>query len=460
MSLRYGTILLLAAVWTAPLRGQESTGTVTGRVTDQVSQQPIRGANVTLAGKAAQSRDDGRYVLTGVPAGTDTLRVTLIGFAPAGPRGDGLDRPGARARPADERPGGEPGRDGGGRLRRAAAGNITGAVTRSPPRSSTRAASSARTELIQNKVAGVQVVDNNEPGGGISIRIRGATSVNASSEPLYVIDGVPIGTGAGGGLSAGRNPLNFLNPDDIESITVLRDASAAAIYGANAANGVVLITTKNGHATGPQFEYSGSVSASSDHPAARHAERGRSSGPRSSSTRRRTCAQLGIANTDWFDQIDRTGDRPGAQRRPCRARARTGLPAVGQLPGPGRHHPGHQRPAGLVGGQLQSAAVQRPAEPALQRSGLADRGPFTPGRRAVQRGPDGSDPAGPQIGNAPPASTTGRATLLHVAGQSGGASSPWPPTGARPIAASATCRASTACRSSRGSRPTSTWATT
>ena len=101
-------------------------------------------------------------------------------------------------------------------------------------------------QLIQSKVPGVQVVDNNEPGGGISIRIRGATSINASSDPLYVIDGVPVGTGAGGGLSAGRNPLNFLNPADIESITVLRDASAAAIYGANAANGVVLIQTKAG----------------------------------------------------------------------------------------------------------------------------------------------------------------------------------------------------------------------
>ena len=71
-----------------------------------------------------------------------------------------------------------------------------------------------------------------------------------------------MGTGSGGGLSAGRNPLNFLNPNDIESVTVLRDASAAAIYGANAANGVVLIQTKSGGAGKPQFEYSGSTSAS------------------------------------------------------------------------------------------------------------------------------------------------------------------------------------------------------
>src|SRR5207302_589797 len=87
-----------------------------------------------------------------------------------------------------------------------------------------------------NKVAGVQLVDNNEPGGSLTIRIRGATSVNASSDPLYVIDGLPVGTG---GIAAGRDPLNFLNPDDVESITVLKGGEAASIYGANAASGVV-----------------------------------------------------------------------------------------------------------------------------------------------------------------------------------------------------------------------------
>ena len=213
MSLRYGTILLLAAVWTAPLRGQESTGTVTGRVTDQVSQQPIRGANVTLAGKAAQSRDDGRYVLTGVPAGTDTLRVTLIGFAPLAREvtvSTGqvleLDLPmNAQALNLSEMVVVGYGEQ--------AAGNITGAVTQVSAEEFNKGRIVSPTELIQNKAAGVQVVENNEPGGGTSIRIRGATSVNASSEPLYVIDGVPIGTGAGGGIVVETNQPDFLNPN-------------------------------------------------------------------------------------------------------------------------------------------------------------------------------------------------------------------------------------------------------
>jgi iron complex outermembrane receptor protein len=122
---------------------------------------------------------------------------------------------------------------------------------------------------------------------------------------LFVIDGVPIAGGAGGGLSAGRNPLNFLDPNEIESITVLRDASAAAIYGANAANGVVLIQTKTGR-TATQFEYTGSMSSSSVTrlPSMLNAGQFRTAveeyGPPAN------VAQLLNANTNWFDLITRT----------------------------------------------------------------------------------------------------------------------------------------------------------
>lgn len=105
-------------------------------------------------------------------------------------------------------------------------------------------------QLLQGRAAGVQVNSNSgNPGGGVSVRIRGTSSINASSEPLYVIDGIPMQSenlsalGLGGGVT---NPLADLNPADIESMEVLKDASATAIYGARAANGVVLITTKRG----------------------------------------------------------------------------------------------------------------------------------------------------------------------------------------------------------------------
>src|SRR5882762_9553883 len=80
--LRYSIGLLLAAVWIAPLRAQEPTGTIRGRVTDEASQLPLRGATVRVGSRITQTRGDGGYLLTEVPAGTDTLRVTMIGYAP------------------------------------------------------------------------------------------------------------------------------------------------------------------------------------------------------------------------------------------------------------------------------------------------------------------------------------------------------------------------------------------
>ena len=108
---------------------------------------------------------------------------------------------------------------------------------------------------MQGKVAGVRVVSTSgEPGAGVNVTIRGVGSIRSGSTPLFVVDGVPLsnddvspsGTNVGFGASAAKNPLNFLNTSDIESITVLKDASAAAIYGARGSNGVVLVTTKKG----------------------------------------------------------------------------------------------------------------------------------------------------------------------------------------------------------------------
>lgn len=105
-------------------------------------------------------------------------------------------------------------------------------------------------QLITGKVAGVQITPGGgSPGSGARIRIRGGSSLAASNDPLIVIDGVPLDTR---GVAGSANPLNFLNPDDIESFDILKDASASAIYGSRASNGVVIITTKKG-ARGQKF---------------------------------------------------------------------------------------------------------------------------------------------------------------------------------------------------------------
>lgn len=123
-------------------------------------------------------------------------------------------------------------------------------------------------QALQGRVAGVQVTQNSgQPGGATSIRIRGSNSITGSNEPLYVIDGIPFqGDGAsvqgfdwaGGANGQSRvNPLAAINPQDIVSIEVLKDASATAIYGARAANGVVLVTTKRGRQGESKISYNG-----------------------------------------------------------------------------------------------------------------------------------------------------------------------------------------------------------
>jgi len=109
-------------------------------------------------------------------------------------------------------------------------------------------------QLLQGKVSGVTISEaSGEPGAAINFNIRGSNSIRSNNDPLFVIDGIPLGGGGAPGVGVGgigganpRNPLAFLNPNDIESISILKDASATAIYGARAANGVVLIQTKSG----------------------------------------------------------------------------------------------------------------------------------------------------------------------------------------------------------------------
>lgn len=122
-------------------------------------------------------------------------------------------------------------------------------------------------QMMQGRAAGVQVNSSSgTPGGGMFIRVRGSTSINASSDPLYVVDGIPIvannqsQVGLGGQIT---NPLADLNPADIESMEILKDASATAIYGARAANGVVLITTKRGSSQKAKVEISSYVGVQS-----------------------------------------------------------------------------------------------------------------------------------------------------------------------------------------------------
>lgn len=196
-------------------------------------------------------------------------------------------------------------------------GDVTGVVAKVDEEQFNKGVIASPDQLIAGKVAGVSVINNSgEPGGQANVRIRGVTSINANQQPLYVIDGVPIDNTAfnPGGFSSGRNPLSFLNPAEIEDITVLKDASAAAIYGSRGANGVIIVTTKGGSArTGkadskPTIVYDGNTGVSffnQDLPVLTPDEF-RAAIQAFEPDRAEDTLVLGSASTNWFDEVTQT----------------------------------------------------------------------------------------------------------------------------------------------------------
>lgn len=317
---RFGVLTLVATLCASePALAQSARITGTVRSTD--GGMPVVGADVEALGgptrRIAPTRDDGRYTLS-VEPGTYTVRAKRIGFAqdsmvnvvvaagatvtvdfalkPTAMQVAGVTVVGYGTQDVRDN---------------------TGSVKAVTPKDFNPGRVVSAEQLIQAKVPGVQIVDNNEPGGGIAIRIRGGTSVNASNEPLYVVDGVPLNIG--GGLSSGRNPLNFLNPADIKEITVLKDASATAIYGSRGANGVLLITTKSGSSTEPTLQYTSSYSSSQ---VVKTPDLLNAAQFRAGVTQYEPSAVplLGSASTNWFDLITRTAG--GAEHNVAIAGAR------------------------------------------------------------------------------------------------------------------------------------------
>lgn len=145
--------------------------------------------------------------------------------------------------------------------------DLTGSTTRLSGDNLNKSVASSPVEMMQGRVTGVNVAQNNgEPGSGMTVRVRGSSSIRSGMDPLYVIDGVPLDnqdlTPAGGSVSGmtgseNKNPISFLNPEDIASIDILKDASSTAIYGSRASNGVIMITTKKGDQGAGKLSYDG-----------------------------------------------------------------------------------------------------------------------------------------------------------------------------------------------------------
>lgn len=224
------------------------SGSITGKVTDAETGETVPGANVLLveSEQGSATDADGTYTIDGVSPGTYTLRVTFVGYnayeqqveVEAGETvtqnvqleagAIGLDEVVVTGYGSTEKR------------------ELTGSISSVSSEDIEGIPAQNTESLLQGSAPGVTVTTTSgNPGGAFKVNVRGNGSINAASEPLYIVDGVQISFSQTSNLTS-QSPLNSIDPDDIESIEVLKDASAAAIYGSQAANGVVIITTKSG----------------------------------------------------------------------------------------------------------------------------------------------------------------------------------------------------------------------
>jgi iron complex outermembrane receptor protein len=185
--------------------------------------------------------------------------------------------------------------------------DLTGSVTAIKPDKLNRGLTTTATDMITGKIAGVNVTsDGGAPGGDVTIRVRGGSSLSASNKPLIVIDGLPIDNE---GIKGVSNMFSTINPNDIETFTVLKDASATAIYGSRASNGVIIITTKKGEkGAAPRVSYDGNISVSTKVNSidVMSADEFRDFVTKKFGATSGAVKLLGTANTDWQKEIFRT----------------------------------------------------------------------------------------------------------------------------------------------------------
>ena len=226
---------------------------IKGQVKD-ASGEPVMGATITVNGKAVGITDmDGNFSVDAAPG--SNLTFTYLGMTPQTVKASNNM---TITMTDDSKALNEVVVIGYGVAKK---NDLTGSVTAIKPDEKNHGLQTNAQDMIQGKIAGVNVISNDgTPGGGAQIRVRGGSSLNASNDPLIVIDGLAMDDKGVKGLA---NPLSMVNPNDIESFTVLKDASATAIYGSRASNGVIIITTKKGRSgQAPKISYSGNVSIS------------------------------------------------------------------------------------------------------------------------------------------------------------------------------------------------------
>ncbi len=277
-------------------------GSISGLVTDEMN-QPLPGASVSIKSlnRGVSTDDKGRFKLSGLPFGTYRLSVSFLGYQVlennVTVNGEAISN--FRLQPNAESLS-EVVVIGYGTQQKK---ELTGSITTVTSKNFQQGTITTPEQLIVGKVAGVQITTNGgQPGSGSTIRVRGGASLNASNDPLIVVDGVPLSNSTISGIG---NPLSLINPNDIESFTVLKDANATAIYGSRASNGVILITTKKGSSGTPSVNFStqNSIATVAKKVDVLSADEVRDYVNANGSDALK--ALLGTANTNWQDEIFR-----------------------------------------------------------------------------------------------------------------------------------------------------------
>lgn len=302
LSLRTAAICLILCLYnlcsTYPVFAQQASRTVTGKVLDE-NKQPMPGVAILIVGTTSGGTTDfdGNFTLS-VPAGNNELQFSFIGYETVK-----MPIPANNNIRLQMKPQTMTLDDvvviGYGTSRK---GDLTGAVANVSSKDFNEGMISSPEQLINGKIAGVQIMSNSgSPTAGSTIRIRGGASLNASNDPLIVLDGVPPEIGGISGNNS--NFLSLINPNDIESMTVLKDASSTAIYGSRASNGVIIITTKKGADSKLKISFNTTNSLQVRTQTADMLSRGEFINIVNSNGSDAQKALLGTANTDWNDEI-------------------------------------------------------------------------------------------------------------------------------------------------------------
>jgi TonB-dependent starch-binding outer membrane protein SusC len=240
------------------LKTYAQTGNISGKVVDETN-GPLPGATVSVEGTKFSTQTDmnGFYRLNGILYGNVSVKVKFIGYTDV--TKSVIIKSETLTLNFNLVPSSESLNEvvviGYGTARKT---DVTGAITTVSTKDFTKGQITSPEQLIAGKVAGVQITQGaGDPGSSSNILIRGGASLNSTNYPLIVVDGVPL---AQGGISGSPNALALINPNDIETFTVLKDASATAIYGNRGSNGVIIITTKKGELGKPQFTFGSSFS--------------------------------------------------------------------------------------------------------------------------------------------------------------------------------------------------------